>query len=362
MLVRVKAVVVISVLGALAIGLVMVSVARPPHHRNEVTVATTLAPGIRAWPRVRAHPVAHATVARATSPAPVRGVDPHPPSFAGVGPVGPTLTNIPPLWVASTHDVTVGGVERTYLMIRPPVAPGAALPVVVIMHGRGMTPASMERASRLLPVMGQAIAVYPAGWGRSWNAGGCCGVAHRSDMNDVTFLSTVVHQVLSTQPDASPSHVFLVGFSNGGRMAFHLACAEPGMFAGLAAIEAVPVAPCAHITPLPTVIVASTGDPLLSLPIGGRRKVMQGYRQPTVAATVDLWRGLDGCSPSSQSVADGAVSSTVWAACSGRGRLEYDLYQGGRHTWPQGTSSTPSAQSMLARFLWGLPAAPPATT
>lgn len=265
------------------------------------------------------------------------------------------LTGIPAGWVASTHYLSSGGLARSYLMVRPPLVRGASLPVDVILHGRTLTPATMERIGHLLPVLGRAIAVYPAGWGRSWNAGGCCGVAYRSKIDDVAFLNTVIHQVLTGQHDASPRRVYLIGYSNGGRMAMQMACSDPGFFAGLAAVEAVPGAPCAATVPLPTVLVESTADPLLTIPVSGVKKTMQGYLEPTVGQTVEEWRQIDGCANSSTSVTTAAVTSTDWSSCRGRGRVVYDLFQGGSHRWPLGTTTTPSAQSLIAKALWGRP-------
>ena len=263
------------------------------------------------------------------------------------------LTEVPAGWTASTHGLDAGGLARSYLMIRPAVKRGVSLPVVMVLHGRGLTPAAMERVSHLLPVVGRAITVFPAGWQRSWNAGGCCGLAHRQGVDDTAFLTSVVHQVLTTQPDASSRHVYLVGYSNGGRMAMRTACADPGLFAGLAAVEAVPVAPCASTVPLPTVLVDSTGDPLLTIATDGPKKTMQGYVEPTVGQTVDAWRQLDGCSPAASSKPAGLVTITVWSNCQGQGRVQYDLYRGGSHRWPVGAGTTPSAQSLIASFLWG---------
>jgi len=282
--------------------------------------------------------------------------DPDDPTDPSQGPIpeiaSPALTEIPPGWTSSTNNLNVGTMARSYLMIRPPPQSGTSLPVVIILHGRGLYPAIMERLSHLLPVVGRAIAVYPAGWNRSWNAGGCCGMAHRASVDDVGFLSEVVRQVLASQPDASARHVYLVGYSNGGRMAMDLACAKPGMFAGLAAVEAVPVAPCASTRPLPTVLVASSGDPLLSIPTDGARKIMQGYLEPTMGQTVDQWRQLDGCSPAASSRTTGMVVSTVWSYCRAQGRVQYDLYKGGSHRWPTGDGTTPSAATLISRFLW----------
>ncbi|MDQ6838754.1 MAG: hypothetical protein M3137_10590 [Actinomycetota bacterium] len=275
-----------------------------------------------------------------------RGLDPY------------SLTGIPAGWTTSTRNLVVGGLSRSYLMIRPPVEQGAHLPVVMVLHGRGLTPAAIERISHLVPVVGRAITVFPAGWDRSWNAGGCCGVAHRLAVPDTAFLTSVVHQVLATQQDASSRRVYLVGYSNGGRMAMRLACADPGLFAGLAAVEAVPAAPCARTVPLPTVLVDSTADPLLTIATDGPKKIMQGYVEPTVGQTVDQWRQLNGCSTAASSQASGLVTTTAWSHCEGRGKVQYDLYQGGSHRWPVGGGATASAQSLVAGFLLGRGASP----
>lgn len=255
-------------------------------------------------------------------------------------------------WSVSTHDLIAGHLVRSYLMIRPPVHPGSSLSVVVVLHGRGMTPAAMERTSQVLPVLGQAIAVFPAGWASSWNAGGCCGVAHKEAIDDVAFLDDVVHQVLTTQPDAALHRVYLVGYSNGGRMAMRMVCAEPGMFAGLAVVEAVPVASCAGTVPLPTALIDSTGDPLLTIPTYGAPKTVQGYREPSVGATVNDWRELNGCTVRATTSTTGSVISTLWSSCHGQGGVDYDLYQGGSHGWPTDGPTTPSAQSLIGRFLF----------
>lgn len=294
------------------------------------------------------------TLSGSTPSKPSAADDPDaPPPAYGPGLDPYALTEIPAGWMASTHDLAAGGLPRSYLMIRPPVHRGAALPVVMVLHGRGLTPAAMERISHLLPVVGRAITVFPAGWQRSWNAGGCCGSAHRQGVDDTAFLASVVHQVLTTQPDASSRRVYMVGYSNGGRMAMRMACADPGLFAGLAAVEAVPAAPCTSTVPVPTVLVDSTADPLLTIATNGPKKTMQGYLEPTVGQTVEAWRQLDGCSLAASSLTTGLVTTTAWPHCEGQGKVQYDLYQGGSHRWPVGSGATPSAQSLIAGFLWG---------
>jgi polyhydroxybutyrate depolymerase len=261
------------------------------------------------------------------------------------------LTHVPRGWLVSDHQLLSDGRVRSYLMIRPPTSTHGSLPVVMVLHGRHMTPSDIERITRLIPVVGKAVYLYPAGYGRSWNAGGCCGIAHAAEVNDVAFLKQVLHQVLTTQHDATARRVYLMGFSNGGRMAYRMACEDPGVFAGVAAVEAVPVYDCDSLDPVPLVIVAQTGDPLLTVSRYGARKTMQGYLEPTVGATVVDWRTMDACRAAAEVHHEGETTVTRYQGCLGRGRVEYDLYRGGRHAWPEGNRETPSASEFIWSYL-----------
>ncbi len=272
------------------------------------------------------------------------------------GQMGP-LADLPAGWSSSVHRFGVAGITRSYLLVRPGGASLAKLPVVVVLHGRNQTPAIIESITRTPSVTGPAILVFPAGYGRSWDAGGCCGVAYRQGLNDVTFLTQTIHRVLAAQHDAAPNRVYMMGFSNGGRMAYRVACADPGLLAGIAAVEAVPVDHCASITPLPVMVVASSHDPLLSLYSKSRPKVMQGYVEPSVQSTVAQWRQLDGCAPAGAQSLTGVATVDTWSHCSGAGRVAYALYPGGSHSWPQGVAATsvrggtPSAGNLIWAWL-----------
>jgi polyhydroxybutyrate depolymerase len=265
-------------------------------------------------------------------------------------------------WRAHTETISVGGSPRTYLLVRRPGTTAAAhLPVLVVLHGRGMTPAATEAMTGFRPVVGGAILVYPAGVGLSWNAGTCCGAAHQQGVDDVSFIGAVVKEVLHTQADASSRQVFVAGFSNGGRMAFRLACALPGVFAGIASTEAVPVHPCPDGRALPVLEMAAVGDPLLSID-GPPRPRAGEPTEPTVTQVVADWRTIDGCSPAASVVRSGRLTTTTWATCSGAGRVELALYQSGGHTWPVGGDGAPPAQQVIWRFFHPAPSGAPAVT
>jgi polyhydroxybutyrate depolymerase len=216
-----------------------------------------------------------------------------------------------------------------------------------------MTPALIERVTRFSSVTGPAVLVYPAGVDLSWNAGYCCGRAHALAVNDVAFLEATIAQVLRSDPAAWARRVYLVGYSNGGRMAFRMACADPGAFAGVAAVEAVPVSACTDPGPVPIIEVASSGDPLLTIPQFGAPKHIAGRAEVTVGQVISQWQGIDGCSGAPATTRYAQAVTTRWAACRPGARMEKAEYFGGTHAWPGGQPGTPAAQGMIWSFFTG---------
>ena len=216
-----------------------------------------------------------------------------------------------------------------------------------------MNPAQAEEMTGFAPVVGPAIIVYPAGYRDSWNAGACCGEAHAAGIDDVAFLKGLVHHVLATEPDASASHVYLAGYSNGGRMALRLACAAPELFAGVAAVEAVSVYACPHPRPVSLLAVASRDDPLLAVEAGQLERVVNGFHEPTVDGMVAGWREVGACASSAGTTVSGTLTERHWSGCRSHTRLAYALYDGGSHAWPSGDAQTPSAEQVIWTFFRG---------
>jgi polyhydroxybutyrate depolymerase len=256
-----------------------------------------------------------------------------------------------PGWTATQHLIRVGSLQRAYLVARPARrVPGERLPVVVLLHGRNMTPAGMATASGLLGGE-RAVVVLPAGYRRSWNGGGCCAAARAAHVDDVTFLTRVVGQVLADTPGADARRVFLAGLSNGGRLAFRVACRRPALFAAIAAVEAVSVDSCPSVAvPVPLLVVTSTGDPILRQSDSAPRQVLEGVAQPSVDATVAAWRSLDHCGPTAPDERIGQLVARRWVGCDNGVTVELDRYLGGSHRWPLGGGLTPSAQERIWSF------------
>ncbi len=281
------------------------------------------------------------------------------PVFAGAIAAVP---RVPPGWTISSHTISSAGLTRAYLVARPATrqsSPASPVPVVVVLHGKAMTPGAIERLSGFLALVGRAVVVYPAGYAQSWNAGYCCAGAHAARTNDVGFIEAVIRHVVAGNPGTSAHRVYLVGYSNGGRMVYRLACADPLGFAGIAAVEAVATSTCQVADHVPLIEVASTADPLLTISSTEPAKYVAGRPEVSVSALISQWRQIESCGGSPTTVSYPGMTTTEWASCASAGRVALAVYSGGSHAWPQGDGATPSAQELIWAFFHTSPVARP---
>lgn len=121
---------------------------------------------------------------------------------------------------------------RAYVLHVPPALrrdPGLVQgsPVMVVLHGLDSNPDDAARSTGLSRLADRdgALVVYPEGLRDSFNAGYCCGPAVTHQVDDVGFLTRVVQDLRRM----GAGRVSVVGFSNGGMMAYRLACERPGL-------------------------------------------------------------------------------------------------------------------------------------
>jgi polyhydroxybutyrate depolymerase len=275
----------------------------------------------------------------------------------GRGPVTPAIPVLPDGITPVRSSVTVGGMTRTYDVFSPPVGATGRVPALVVLHGRKTSVTVEESRDGLIQLakQGKALVVYPTGFGQSWNAGACCGPAQVAGVDDLTFLTDLVRSV-GSRPDVSA--VYLVGYSNGGRMAYDVVCAHPRLVSSFVVVAAVPVIACAPGAPVSLLEMVGTLDPILSYDSLSPRQHVNGYREPTVTDEVALWRKRDGCSASFTTQTTGTFRLQTWPQCNGGSVVALGTYQGAGHAWPAGGGGLPSAADVLWRFL----TAPRATT
>ena len=128
--------------------------------------------------------------------------------------------------------MTNDGRTRTYRVVD--VSNGEdEIPLVLVLHGFGGSAAAVRAYSGIESALAatgtDAVVVYPDGTGgetgspQSWNAGGCCPFAMFEAVDDVSFLAKLI-DVIEVDYSIDPDQVWVVGHSNGGMMAYRLAC------------------------------------------------------------------------------------------------------------------------------------------
>jgi poly(3-hydroxybutyrate) depolymerase len=131
---------------------------------------------------------------------------------------------------APTGERVVLDSGRSYVLHVPPQAREdpeavAGKPVMVVLHGllTGPADAATSTGFDALADRDGVLVAYPSGLKRSFNAGLCCGEAVVQEVDDVTFLEDVVADLRAR----GAGRTSVVGFSNGGMMAYRFACARP---------------------------------------------------------------------------------------------------------------------------------------
>jgi polyhydroxybutyrate depolymerase len=254
----------------------------------------------------------------------------------------------PPLPLAhattSLESIEVAGLRREWLQTVParPVSP--SIPLLIVLHGRFTTPQEEAQRDGLLPLasQGDASLVYPAGIGNSWNAGGCCGLAARQHVDDIGFLKALVAHL--DPGERRPA--YLVGFSNGGRLAYTVACEDPGLVDGYAVVDAVSVRACPASHPVSLVQVDGTADPLVAYQTGDR-----GVERIPATTQVAEMRALDGCPVRAVTTRRGRLELATWDGCRGGTRLQFATYRDEPHEWPEPDATTPGAASVIWSLL-----------
>jgi polyhydroxybutyrate depolymerase len=234
---------------------------------------------------------------------------------------------------SSVHAVDVDGRERGFRLYRPAsLAEPAAL--VVMLHGGFGSARQAESAygwNALADREGFAVA-YPDGLDRAWNVGGdCCGRSARTGVDDVAFVRVAVAAIGRLLP-IDPARVYATGMSNGGMMAYRLAC-DTDVFAAIAPVAATLLGECPSPDPASLIHVHGSADPRVRFDgapgIGVAR--IDGPPVPDVVAT---WRTVDGCGPPAVTTA-GPVTRTR-AECRDGRAVELVTVDGLDHAWPGG--------------------------
>jgi polyhydroxybutyrate depolymerase len=248
----------------------------------------------------------------------------------------------PPAEAEADGEVrTEDGRERSYRLHVPESVDDEPVALVVALHGGGGSAEQFAREDRLEALADDEgfVVVHPEGISQrierlhTWNAGNCCGAAAEEGVDDVAFIRAVVDEVAGALP-IDPDQVFAVGHSNGGMMAYRLACEAADVFAavGLQA-GALGIDTCEPAAPVSLIHVHGTADANVPLEGGVGSGVAGVAFRPTLEslAAVGTPQGCDDEPVEATDAADGLATST-WS-CPDGAEVRLVLVEGGAHGW-----------------------------
>lgn len=255
---------------------------------------------------------------------------------------GPAMTEV-------TESVTVGTLVRTYEVFAPSHPVAAQIPALIMLHGLGVTGDEEALRDGLLWMAsgGDAVVVYPNGYKMSWDGGSCCGSAQIEGVDDLAFILEVVRS-LAANPEIKG--IYVGGYSNGGKVAYDVGCADTSLIAGVVAVHAVPGGACPDEGPVSLLEIANTTDPRVAYDPTHPIPIVNGFRETTVLGEIAAWKARDSCPAASTTATGDRLSTQTWSCSSGT-RVMLATYAGGDHGWPAGAPGTPSAGQVIWTFI-----------
>jgi polyhydroxybutyrate depolymerase len=250
-----------------------------------------------------------------------------------------------------TYSMTVGGLQRGYEVIAPVKAPPKSAPVIVMLAGIGAATASGATMvageitrDDLVPyaTSDQAEIVYPEPLYGSWNAIGCCGEAATKNVNDLAFLKALAAKV----DPGHARHIDVVGYSNGARLAYRVACVNPGLFDEYAMVKGEPTPGCDMRKPVTILQIASVNDPEVPYQPGDHGSV----ESLPVTTLVGELRTTAKCPAKAAVAHSGEMTLTTWSGCAGGSGIGLAAWAGGVHSFPRPPGSVPAASQVIWAF------------
>ncbi|MGL4727940.1 MAG: alpha/beta hydrolase family esterase [Bosea sp. (in: a-proteobacteria)] len=265
-----------------------------------------------------------------------------------------------PALAQTQGSITTADGQRSYLADLPAAGPPAAL--VFVLHGATGTSSQVREYSAWGKIAAREniAVIYPQGLDKRWNdARPPASRKNRPNMDladDVGLIRALAAKFIK-QGVADPRRIYVTGISNGGHLAYRLACEASDLVSAAAPVIAnLSAALLNHCggKPVPMLIMNGTDDKL-SLWAGEAATAGPASAILSAPDSLAFFARRNGCSPQfserrlPQRVANSESSVTVISGNGCRARTELYRVDGGGHQMPSFGPARP--YPMLHRML-----------
>jgi polyhydroxybutyrate depolymerase len=251
--------------------------------------------------------------------------------------------------VLSQYDsIPHDGNYRKYLVHLPTnYTSNEEIPLVIAMHGGFGNAYNMQSMSQLSDKADQEdfIVVYPEGVeggiinASSWNAGWCCGFSSNTNVDDVGFIDVLI-DTLSAKLAIDVSRIYATGMSNGGFMAYRLACELSHKIAAIAPVSAsMAMENCNPSRPVPVISFHSFLDSNVPYDGGQGDGVSNHYNSPQ-DSVMNAWGLMNNCQNTQDTLMSNNDYTLIeWSECECKTKVNYYITEDGGHSWHGGNST-----------------------
>ncbi len=251
---------------------------------------------------------------------------------------------------AAPLPTTFGGDRPTEL--RVPLsydATSTPLPLLVVLHGHSASGLVQLAYSRLGELVDSenVLVLAPDGLinqsdNQYWNATAACCDFYGSGVDDSGYLRSLIDDVSATY-NVDPKRIYLWGHSNGGFMAYRMACDHADVIAAVVSLAGamhLDPANCSPSEPVSVLQIHGDADDTIAY-AGGAVCNETVCAYPGAEATLEMWARSNGCSDTrttverrediDSSINGSETSITQQDGCPGGGTVELWTIEGGGH-------------------------------
>ncbi|MEM7183674.1 MAG: alpha/beta fold hydrolase [Spirochaetota bacterium] len=242
-------------------------------------------------------------------------------------------------------------------------------PLVILLHGGGGGKVKRFKETTGMQKLADKkgfILAFPYGNGvfsrrlLTWNAGNCCGYAKKNKIDDVKFINAWI-EYAKDKLGVDKRRIYVAGISNGGMMAFHIACRLSDKVAAVASISGAfneDKTTCKPQQPVSILSFRGRLDTHIKYNGGASEGVDKGRIDKSAQHTLNFWQKANRCSTAPPKISSTKyVKQTSYQNCKQQNEVTLYSLARGTHSWPGGKRSaffldTPTQDINASQVTW----------